>query len=501
MSLAKKVAHNTLIQIIAKIISTILGLLALAFITRYLGLAGFGEYTTIITFLTFFAVIADFGLTLVTVQMISGRDGNSGAEENKILNNLFGLRLVSILLFLALAPLLISFFPYGATVKTGVTLALAAFLFPALNQILIGLFQKRLSMNRNALAEIASRVILIIGLLITKYFQLGLNGVLATTVVSAAGSFLLHYLLALKFAVIRPRFDWPIWKKIISKSWPLAITIVLNLIYLRADTLLLSLFRGANEVGLYGATYKIIDVLTTIPFMFAGLILPILTAAWSENNHPYFKKVLQRSFDFMALTAIPLVIGAQFLGRPIMSFVAGRDFAASGEILQVLIFAVAAIFLGTMFSHAVIALDKQKKMIVFYVFTSLSSLIAYLILIPRFSYFGAASVTIYSEVLIAIFSAYCVFKYSRFRLDLKISLKSLASGLLMGGFLYFLPGHYQNTIGGLSVIIVLASLIYFSFLYLFGGIKKNDLEIIFKRQKKSGGQAYGLGSNLDGPNL
>ena len=109
MSLTKKVAHNTIIQIAGKMISTILGLLALAFITRYLGRSGFGEYTTVITFLTFFAGIADLGLTLVTVQMISAKI----IDEAKILNNLFGFRLVSIIAILILAPLTVCFFPYS----------------------------------------------------------------------------------------------------------------------------------------------------------------------------------------------------------------------------------------------------------------------------------------------------------------------------------------------------------------------------------------------------
>lgn len=492
MSLAKKVAHNTLVQIAGKIVSTVLGLLALALITRYLGLDGFGEYIVVITFLTFFAVIADCGLTLVTVQMISGRQD----DENKILNNLFALRLISAALLLMLAPLAVLFFPYGPAVKLGVIIALAAFLFPALNQIIIGLFQKKLSMNRDAAAEVVGRLILVGGILITKKFNAGLNGLLLATVASAAASFIFHYLFALKFAVIKLEFDWSLWKKIMSKSWPLAVTIVLNLIYLRADTLILSLFRGPGEVGLYGATYKIIDVLTTVPFMFAGLILPILTAAWLENNQVYFKKILQKSFDFMAMAAIPLIVGAQFLGRPIMLLVAGRDFAAAGKILQILIFAVAAIFLGVVFSHAVIALNKQKKMIGFYIFTSLSSLIAYLILIPKFSYIGAAGVTIYSEVLIAVFSAYCVFKYSRFLPELKTTLKSAAGAAVMGIFLYFFPARPEITFSGLTLIILLAGLIYFLALLLLGGIKPKDLLMIFRRQDKSSGPIYGTGANF-----
>ncbi len=492
MSLAKKIAHNTLIQIAGKIISTVIGLFSLALITRYLGQTGFGEYTTIITFLTFFAVIADLGLTLITVQMISGER----ADENKILNNLFSLRFVSALIFLGLAPLTVVFFPYSAAVKLGVMIAAVSFVFPALNQVLVGLFQKKLNMDRAALAEVISRLVLILGILLTKKLDFGLNGILIATIASSGASFLLHYIFSLKFSKIKFEFDLSLWKKIISRSWPLAITIILNLIYLRADTLILSLFRGPEVVGLYGAAYKIIDVLTTLPFMFAGLILPILTAAWLENNHSYFKKVLQKSFDVMAIVAIPLVIGAQFLGEPVMLFVAGRDFLVAGDILKILIFAVAAIFLGAMFSHAVIAIDKQKKMIGFYVFTSISSLLAYLFLIPRYSYFGAASVTIYSEVLIAIFSAYCIFKYSHFLPSLITFLKALLAGLIMGLLIYFFPSHYQTTLGGVLLIIVLATLIYFISLYLFGGINGEDLKAIFNKRTKGSGQSYDPGANF-----
>lgn len=492
MSLAKKIAHNTLIQIIGKVVSTILGLFSLALITRYLGQTGYGEYTTVTTFLTFFAVIADLGLTLVTVQMISGEKEN----ENKILNNLFSLRLVSALFFIGLAPIIVFFFPYSAAVKIGVLVAAASFVFPALNQVLVGLFQKKLSMDRSALAEVISRVILVFGIILTEKLNYGLSGILVATVISSAVSFLFHYFLAYKFAAIKCEFDLSLWKKIISRSWPLAITIVLNLIYLRADTLILSLFKKPELVGLYGSAYKIIDVLTTLPFMFAGLILPILTTAWVENNHSYFNKVLQKSFDFMAIIALPLVVGAQFLGKQIMFFVAGSDFILAGDILKILIFSVAAIFLGTMFSHAVIALDKQKKMIGFYVFTSISSLIAYLYLIPHYSFIGAASVTIYSEVLIAIFSAYCVYTYSHFFPGLKTTLKALLASLIMGTFLYFLPFRYQETLGGLILILILASLIYFLFLYLLGGIKLKDIATIFKKQTKGGGETYNPGTNF-----
>lgn len=492
MSIARQVAHNTIIQVVSKVVSTALGLFALALITRALGLGGFGDYTTITTFLTFFAVIADLGLTLITVQMISSGQN----DERRTLNNLFGLRLVSIILIMAAAPAIAFFSPYSPIIKSGIIIGLFSFIFPALNQIIIGLFQKKLSMGRDAAAEIIGRLVLIAGIVVSQKMQAGLSGILIVLSIAAGINFLVHYFLALKFAVIRPEFDWSVWKKILTKSWPLAITIVLNLIYLRADTLILSFFRSSEEVGLYGAAYKIIDVLTTLPFMFAGLILPIITTAWNEGRKDYFQKVLQKSFDLMAIAALPLVVGAQFLGQPIITLVAGDEFAPAGKIIGLLIFAVAAIFLGTMFSHAVIAIDKQKKMVGFYLFTSLSALAAYLFLIPRFSYFGAAAVTIYSEAMIAIFSAVCVYKYSRFRPRFAGLGKSAAASLIMAALLYFFPVSPQDSWARLLLVLAAAALAYLLALYLFGGIKKSDLKTIFKNQDKSGGQTYGNESNL-----
>ncbi len=41
-SFARRIAHNMIYQVAGKILSTILGLIALAMMTRYLGQEGFG---------------------------------------------------------------------------------------------------------------------------------------------------------------------------------------------------------------------------------------------------------------------------------------------------------------------------------------------------------------------------------------------------------------------------------------------------------------------------
>lgn len=286
MKLSTKVAYNTIIQFSSKIIATGLGLIAIAIITRDLGQVGFGEYTAAMTFLSFFGIIADLGLTLITVQMIS----RPGINEQKILGNLLGLRLVSALIFLGLAPITVLLFPYSANIKLAVTIATASFLFIALNQILVGLFQKYLRLDKVSIAEVANRIILLVGIILAVKYNSGLSGIMLATVAASAINFLLLFLFSKKITRINLRFDFALWQEIIIRSWPLALTITLNLIYLKADTLLLSILPRSSElgiiaeVGIYGAAYKVIDVVITFPFMFAGIILPIITLAWAKER-------------------------------------------------------------------------------------------------------------------------------------------------------------------------------------------------------------------------
>ena len=470
MTLAKKIALNTIVQAGSKIISTVLGLLTIALITRYLGPAGFGEYTTIITFISFFAVIADLGLTLVTVQLIC----QPNIEKNKILSNLFSLRLLSAVFFLGLAPATIWLLPYSQVIKIGVLIATVSFLFPALNQILVGLFQKELRLDHVSIAEITSRILLFAGIFTVSRFDFGLYGMLYALILASAINFVLLWIFSKKYAKIKLNFDKTLWLQIIKITWPIGLTIFLNLIYLRADTLILSLIRNSNEVGIYGASYRVIDVLITLPFIFAGIVLPILTTGWISNRSN-FNMVLQKSFDLMVILALPIVVGTQFVGTRVMTLVAGKEFALSGKILKILILAAGIIFVGTVFSHAVIAIDRQKKIITAYAFVAVSALIGYLIFIPRYGYYGAAGVTIYSELAIALAAFFLVRRVTGFRLSLSVAGKAFMSSLAMALLLFFLLEF------NLLLLILLSAILYFSCLYLLKGVTREQiLELISK---------------------
>ena len=114
-------------------------------------------------------------------------------------------------------------------------------------------------------------------------------------------------------------------------------------------------------MGIYGASYRTIEVIGTIPYMFAGIMLPLFTTNWLQKNFDFFKKISQKSFDLMIILALPLAIGTQFVAKEIISLIAGAEFSESGLALQFLITSTALLFISSIFSHLIIAIDKQKN--------------------------------------------------------------------------------------------------------------------------------------------
>jgi len=433
MSYTRKIAHNTIIQIIGKGISTIIGIVVIGMLTRYLGQGGYGQYTTIMAFLQFFGVLVDMGLYIILVKKIS----EPGVDENKITSNIFTLRLISAVVFLGLAPLIVLMFPYPGIVKLGVAITAFSFLGITLNQALAGVFQKHLRMDKVVIAEVVGRLFLVGGTFIVIQQDMGLLWVMASVVAGSLVNFLITFLFSRQFVRIRLAFDFSVWRQVIKESWPIAVSIAFNLVYFKFDTIVLSLFKEEEAVGIYGASYKVLEVLTTFPAMFAGLVLPLLAAAWVAADKEKFQRVLRKSFDAMSMIAIPLVVGTIFLAQPIMDLIA-PDFTDSARVLQLLIFATATIFIGNLFGNTVVALNQQKKMMWLYLAVAVISVAGYFIFIPKYSYFGAAGMTIASEFLVTISAMYIVLKTSQARLSFTVFIKSVISSLVMGAVLYFM---------------------------------------------------------------
>jgi len=243
MSLTKKVAYNTAIQFTGKIISTIIGVIIVGLITRHLGQAGYGQYATVLAFVQFFAVIVDLGLYLTLMQEIS----DPSVDEKMAVSNIFTIKLITSFVFFTLAPLVVLFFPYAIIVKQGVILMSVSFFLFTLAQVLVALFQKNLRMDKIIGTEVLGRFAFLITVILAVIFEKGLLYIILGNVVFNIIYFCLIFFMARGYTKFTFGFNFTYWKKVWHRAWPIALTSLLTLVYFKADTLILSVFKTEGE--------------------------------------------------------------------------------------------------------------------------------------------------------------------------------------------------------------------------------------------------------------
>jgi len=282
----------------------------------------------------------------------------------------------------------------------------------------------------------------------------------------------LTVLLARPLVRLRPLFDFAAWKTVISRSWPIAISIAFNLIYLKGDVIIISLIRTQQEVGFYGVAYRFLDVLTALPTMFMGLMLPSLVADWTAARREEFSRHMARAFDVFALACAPIVFGGIAIAPQLIGLIAGPGFEDAVPAMRILMLAVPGIFLGALYGHAVVGVGRQRQMISGYAVTAILTIAAYLAVIPRWGIEGAAWATVASELLIAFLTYRMVRHAGSAAPSLSIALRSL----LAAGGMYVL----LQLIPGMSAVasLVVGACSYMAFAYALGAIRKEDLRML-----------------------
>ncbi len=469
------VARNFAIQVVSRILAILVGLLSVGILTRNLGATGFGEYTTALTFLHFFAVIVDFGLTLTIVVMIS--EERNDLEHEKIIGNIFGLRMITGAIVFALVPLIALPFPWSSNIKQAILVGTVAYVLMGGANLLVGVFQRYQAMWRAGLAEIINRLALLGSIALFAYLNLGVAWMVGASLIANAVWLYATIRLAKPFVHIRLLTDTKIWREVWSRSWPIAISIFFNLLYLKGDIIFLSFFREQAEVGVYGVTYRVIDMLTALPVMFMGILLPLLVNSWSSGNRDEFAVHVKRTFDLFMLAAIPIMVGTFVVADRLMLLLAGPGYDASGDVLRLLIFAIFGVFMGALFGHLVVALNKQKPMVWGYLSVAIMTIMGYFAFIPTYGMWGAAWMTIVSEGLIAIITFLVVYRVSGVIPNLTVTAKALAASAGMYLFLVHVPSFHVLT------DILMAAIVYLLIMILIKGIRLEDIRALKAARK------------------
>jgi len=206
-----------------------------------------------------------------------------------------------------------------------------------------------------------------------------------------------------------------------------------------------------------------------------GLVLPFMVRAYKKGDVTDLNKIIDRTFSVFMLGVIPLITGTIVVSKPLMALAAGREFAEAGGLLAVLILAAGCVFFGSLFGHVVVALGLPKKTVWIYAVDAAISLALYFAMIPRYGALAAASITIFSELFIAVATFAVVYHKIKFKPSWSPTGKAVLASIPMTGLLLFTPSW------PFIPRVLIAGALYVALAILFRAVRRETLLDVMRR--------------------
>jgi len=393
----KRIIKNSVYLLFAECLAKLLIFILTIFFARALGVDQFGAYSFIFAYAWVFSIFIDFGTSFAYVKNIA---------QDKRLKKEYLENIVSLKCFLGVC-VLIAMVVVGFILKKNILAIILAGLFvfiDVLNESLKVIFRAYEQLKSEAVSKIVEKLF---------FFVLGISTIFLTifgkitvtkiflfyAIAALAGLFVTFYFLK-RFGTAKFLIDVGKWKLFIRESLPYFLLIAFTLIFSRIDAILLGIMESEQAIGLYNAANQIVLALGIIPVVLVKAVLPRFASLHEQ------KAVLRKFFGriFWAALLLGGVISlAIFISAPlIIQMLYGEEFAKSVPALQLLIWSFFIISFSTITSFFVIAMNRQAFVMKAAGVAALINIILNLILIPLYSFIGAAIANIATQLLLFI---------------------------------------------------------------------------------------------------
>lgn len=419
--LPPRLLSGSAVSAVGRLVGTGLSVAALGIVTRGLsaasGVSSYGSYAAILTFLSVLAVVADGGLSLVFTRRAANL---TTAQERALFWRVLHVRIFA-LVFTGIVVALGVAAHFPPVVRSGIMLGSVGIAAQLISQVALGVFQKRLRMLIPALAEVGGRATTLV---LVSWAAAAHGGVLRYIGAFVGGTVVtaLWNLCGVRRLLVRDRValsappetasGTPSARDIVREAWPLGLLLIFSLVVFRADSVLLSFLRPPEDLGWYALPYKALESLLFFPAMMGGLLLPILSRSsfGVAQNPQRLQAVLRAATTLFLGLSIPAVV-LLWAGAPqLIALLGGPAFTPSVPVLRILAFALGALFFGNLYGNGALALGAQKSLLVLAGTLAMLNVITNLIIIPRYSFLGAAWTTLGTEIASAFLAGWIVLR-------------------------------------------------------------------------------------------
>ena len=393
--LRRLLIKNLTLQGAAEAVALASGLLVTLVLSRQLGVAGFGQFNYLFAFLYFFLAVNDLGVNTIVVREISRAPDRAG----EIIGTMLSFRLLLAVVSTLVAWAVIGVVGYPPALR--VSLAVFALVLP-LNALRLpgAIFQARLRFEYGATVEIVTRVATAACVVFAVWRGAGLPGVTVALVAAEAMGMAVGLLLSARLVTPVWRFSPAAWMTVLRSSVPLGLAGMLVAITNRIDFIMLERLAGLEQVGLYGAAYKVTGLLERFPQLVMITLYPVMAEVAGRDlaglRAIYRKSVVGLGGLGLLVTALVWWLSPEILR------LFGTDYVTAARGLRVLVCSTLCIYIALTGGHLLVAVGWERVSLAAWIVGAAMNVGLNFLWIPTMGYTGAAlaTLTAYAFVLL-----------------------------------------------------------------------------------------------------
>ncbi len=252
---------------------------AVALLFRHLGVDDTGRYVTVLSLVAIVQGLTDLGLTTYGVRELAvAPEGGQRA----LLGDLLGLRLAATVVGVALVVAFAAAAGYGWTLVAGTALAGVGLIVQNAGTTLGMDLLVRLRAGRMALADLVRQAVAALLIVCGVAAGAQLLVFFAVLVPAALAGFSVVAVAALRVGPGRaPRR----WVPLVRATVPFAVAAAASVLFFRVTVVEMSLLASERETGLFGASFRVVEVLSALPALAVSAVFPVLSRRGALAHH------------------------------------------------------------------------------------------------------------------------------------------------------------------------------------------------------------------------
>jgi O-antigen/teichoic acid export membrane protein len=397
---AGALVRGGILRVVGYVATIAITVVSYALLTRHLGVARFGQYTTVTSLVALVAVVTDSGMSSIGTREYAVLEGD---ERQRMMRSLLGLRIVLTLIGVALTMAWSVAVGYSASLLLGALLASLATVVLVVQHTMTIPLTTDLRLGVVSALDFGRLALQVIGIVILITAGAGLMPLLAVTLPAYALILVPTAMFARHRISLRPSLNFADWPALMRATVTFSLATAVGTMYVYAAQLLTSLVASHHQSGLFAASFRIFIVAAGVPGLVIGSALPLLSrAARDDRNRLAYvmQQITATSLIGGVGGALTIAAGAGF----IISLTSGHQYAGASPVLELQAFAMIGSFAAASWSFGLISQHLHRELLLTNLSALVVSIVLTLVLARSDGARGAAIATLAGESTLAVTS-------------------------------------------------------------------------------------------------